>query len=257
MKHSPLSLSVILPVHDQEDQIKANFVRIFEYLSKFNAEIIVIESGSKDNSVRLIKGLKKRYDFRFIQPSGLGRGLVLKEGIKIAKGDIIGYFDTDLAVPLKYLDITLSKFDQGYDVVSGNRYLKRSKARRKLSRYIESKVYIYLVRLLYLSKITDFQCGFKFFKSDFIKKAISKVDDNRWFWDTNILLLAEKTNRKICQLPVEFADTDKTTVKHSDIVYFIKQVAVNRATSSLVSENEEVEEEEMVSAQRRKVQSTR
>ncbi len=214
-------------MRNQESAIKSNFSKIFQYFSKLNAEVIVVESGSTDNSVRLIRALGKKYKFKFVQPGSSGKGLAIKAGVKAATGNVIGYLDTDLAVPLKYVPEALSKFSKGYDIVIGNRYLKTSKAKRKISRYIESKAYIYLIRLLYRSKITDFQCGFKFFRADFIKDNIGKVNDNRWFFDTHILLLAEKNNLRIFSIPVEFRDTDKSTVATGDIFYFFKQAIKN------------------------------
>ncbi len=223
-------MSIILPVRNQEQEINANFPKIFEYIKKYSAEVIIVESGSTDGSVRSIRNLSKRYKFRFMQTDALGKGMALRTGIIAAQGDIIGYLDTDLAVPLKYIPGAVAKISAGCDIVIGNRYKKTSHAKRKLGRYIESKAYIYLIRLLYRSRITDFQCGFKFFRADFLKANLNKVEDNRWFFDTKLVLLAEKQGRRICQLPVEFADTERSTVSSKDVFYFIKQTFTDRFT---------------------------
>ncbi len=196
-------------------------------MSRYGAEVIAVESGSTDGSVALLRRMSRRYKFRLMHVQALGKGLALRTGMNAAKGNVIGYLDTDLAVPLKYVPAALKKINDGCDVVIGNRYMKASNAKRKLGRYIESKIYIYLIRLLYLSRITDFQCGFKFFRADFLRENLKGVNDNKWFFDTKLVLLAERQHKRICSMPVEFRDTDKSTVSTRDIFYFIRQAFSN------------------------------
>ena len=226
-----MRLSLILPVHNQEAAIAGNnFDRIFEYIRsmRLDCEVIVVENGSTDDSVKMLRALRKRYRFRLIISKRSGRGLALRLGVASAHGDIIGYMDTDLAVPPKYLARMMREFERGYDLVIGNRYVKGAKSKRNVLRYIESKIYICAIRALYSSRITDFQCGFKFFRSDLIRRSIGKVNDDRWFFDTEILILAERSGARICQMPVSFFDTKGSTVKLSDSIYFIGQIIKNR-----------------------------
>lgn len=224
-----LKLSVILPVKNQEENIKRNFTEIYNYLKKHDAEIIVVESNSTDGSLDLLKRLNKKYKFILYHTTGKGEGKAIKAGVKIASGGIIGYFDMDLAVPLKFVDGMLEAFDNGdYDIVIGNKYLKESVAHRNMTRWIASRGYNSLVKLILNSKVGDHQCGFKFYKSSFIKKYISQVKDDKCFFDCEILILAQNKKKKIYELPVEFYDREQTTLRFKDIVYFWNKIIETR-----------------------------
>ncbi len=216
-----MELSVILPVHNQKLQIKRNFNRILSYLNKIGAEVIVVENGSTDGSLGELKKLSKRYGFKLVVLKESGRGLALKKGIERARGTAIGYLDTDLGVPLRYIANAQKELRRS-DLVIGNRYINGAKAKRTATRWLASKAYIALVRFAYGSKITDFQCGFKFFMADFAKAASKKISDNRWFFDTKLILIAEHEGKKICELPVSFSEKRWSTVRINDPLYFIK-----------------------------------
>lgn len=226
-----MRLSLILPVHNQSGMIAQNNLgRVFDYIRSrgLDCEVIVVENGSTDDSLEMLSKLRDRYSFRLIISKRSGRGLAIKLGVAAAHGDIVGYMDTDLAVPPRHLGRMMMEFERGYDLVIGNRYVRGAKARRNLLRYIESKIYIWIIRAVYSSKITDFQCGFKFFRSDFIKRNIGRVSDERWFFDTAILIIAERSGARISQLPVTFFDTKVSTVKLSEPIYFIREIIRNR-----------------------------
>ncbi len=224
-----MKLSVILPVKNQEENIRRNFGSIYRFLKKHKAEIIVVESNSTDGSLELLKELNKKYSFILHHTNGKGEGKAIKEGIEIATGDIIGYFDMDLAVPLRFVDNALGSFENGnYDIVIGNKYLKESSAHRDISRRIASRTYNLLVKTVLNSKIGDHQCGFKFYRKGFVKRNIKAVKDDKCFFDAEMLLLAQNKKARICELPVEFYDREQTTLRMKDIAYFFRKVVETR-----------------------------
>jgi Glycosyltransferases involved in cell wall biogenesis len=224
------SLSVILPVHNQELQIRKNLDKMLGYLERIGAETIIVENGSTDSSIEKINAARQTHRFIFIKTRVPGRGHALKMGVAAAHGGIIGYMDTDLAVSLRYIPKVLREMSD-YDIVIGNRYKKGAIPRRSAGRYIESKLYIWLIRCAYGSKVGDFQCGFKFFRADFLKSNMHRIKDDKWFFDTKIVLLAEKEGRRIFELPVNFTERKKSTVKISDPLYFIKSVISDKLFS--------------------------
>ncbi len=225
-----MSLSVILPVHNQELQIRKNLDKTLNYLERMGAEPIIVENGSTDSSVEEINAARKTHRFIFIKTKESGKGHALKVGAASAHGGIIGYMDTDLGVPLRYIPKALRAMSE-YDIVIGNRYKKGAISRRSVLRYIESKLYIWLIQCAYSSKVGDFQCGFKFFRANFLKSNMHRIKDDKWFFDTKIILLAEKEGRRIFELPVNFTERKKSTVKISDPLYFIKSVIVDKLLS--------------------------
>ncbi|MGC8567849.1 MAG: glycosyltransferase family 2 protein [Candidatus Micrarchaeia archaeon] len=218
----PARLNLVLPVKNQA-RYKSNFIRIFEYAKAINASVMVVESGSTDNSYQMLEELKKNYVFELVHIEEKGKGRAVKYGLGHAKESIAGFIDTDLAVSLSYISKALTKFDEGYDMIIGNRYAPSTNTKRKISRLFESKAYIWLIHLLYGSKIEDFQCGFKFVRTKYLPALLSYANDDSWFFDTQLVLAAEKEGLKIFVLPVKFSDNNNTTVRFKDIFYLFKE----------------------------------
>ncbi|MCX6819491.1 MAG: hypothetical protein NT129_05860 [Candidatus Aenigmarchaeota archaeon] len=113
------------------------------------------------------------------------------------------FSDADLSADISQTKNMISEIRKGADICIGSRYMPRAKTNRSLTRRITSNTYVFFVKLLFNTKITDFPCGFK----AFIKKAlpiILKAKDNRWFWDTEMLLKSERKGLKIKQMPVHW-----------------------------------------------------
>jgi len=213
-----MRVSVILPIRNQEKNIIKNFDNICKFLKRRDIETIVVMSGrSEDNSLKLLKGLRKKYGFRLLY-GDKGRGNALRTGIRAAKGDVIGYFDTDLAVPLRFVPEAIRKCRE-YDLVIGSRYLKRSNAERRWNRYIASKVFNSMVRVFLGSDIVDHLCGFKFFRRRFILKHLNEMRDPHWFFDVEMLLMAKRENARVYEMPVDYKEGTSTTAKASDAFY--------------------------------------
>lgn len=220
-----MKLSIILPVKNQEENIKKNFASICNYLDKYDSEIIVVESNSTDSSLPLLEELNKKYKFILYTTTGKGEGKAIKEGVRIASGDIIGYFDMDLSVPLKFIDDVVRRFESSDDdIVVGNKYLKQSKAQRTMVRLVVSRVFNGILRVVFNSRVGDHACGFKFYKASFIKTSILQVKDDRSFFDDEMLLLAQAKNAKIYELPVEFYESGQTTLRFNDILYILQKI---------------------------------
>ena len=207
-------ITIILPVHNEEKTLEANVELLRKSLKK-DYEIILAEDGSTDNTVAIAKKLK---DVILITSSKrLGRGLALSNAIRQAKGERIIYMDADLATELPHIKDML---EQNYDIVTGSRLLPGSVVtNRSAIREFFSKSYNLLIRLLFNSKIKDHQCGFKAFKRTVIP-LLETVQDHHWFWDTELLIRAQKQGLSVKEIPVKWADRKNSKVKlHTDIIY--------------------------------------
>jgi glycosyltransferase AglD len=132
---------------------------------------------------------------------------------------VLVYMDLDLATDLKHLKPLVEAITiEGYDFSTGSRMLHESKAERTASRSISSKTYNFLVRHMLGSKLHDHQCGFKAFKREPLMQIIDKVEANHWFWDTEIMVRAQRTGYKVKEIAVEWKsgkDTKVNLVKDS------------------------------------------
>ena len=199
-------ISIVIPAYNEAERLEKNIETLIDFLEKNykEFEIIITEDGSTDGTDRIAESLAIRYPFvhHIHSDKRLGKGKAVLNGIKNAKGDIVVYMDADLSTDLHHLKEVVNAVEDGYDMVVGSRLLKESRTSRPFTRDFPSKVYNFLVRFLLKSEIHDHQCGFKAFRRDSILKIADKARDNHWFWDTEILVLAQRDGMKIKEIPV-------------------------------------------------------
>ncbi len=217
-------ISVILPVRNEAKIIKTNLEKITNHLNSLNYdyEIIIGEDSSTDKTLEVAKKLTSPNVKLFSSPKRLGRGLTIKKAIAASKGDIIVYMDIDLAADLNMLSELILSIENGADISTGSRLLPTSKVcGRSLIRTIFSKGYNLFLRTLFPTKIYDHQCGFKAFRKYSLLKSnlLSEVNDNHWFWDSELLIRGQIKGLKVTEIPIKWTDRKETGVKlHSDIV---------------------------------------
>jgi len=208
-------LSLVFPVYNEEKNLEKNMIKTMEFLNKLKTgyEIIIAEDGSTDRTYEIGLRLSKKYkNIRVLHSSiKLGRGKALKRAFFLAKGKYVGYMDIDLATDLKSLK-DLIRYVKKYDVVTGSRYLKNSKIKRTHKRIFLSWSYNFLARLLFNSRIHDHQCGFKAFKKKVVVRLNKLSNADHWFWDTEILILAQKYGYSVREFPVSWKESRKTKV---------------------------------------------
>ena len=98
--------------------------------------------------------------------------------------------------------------------------MKESNTRRTLKRLILSKGYTFLIRIFFHTRITDFQCGFKAVNKKIVKEIIPKIIDKGWFFDSELILIAEKNKYKIKQLPVKWNENKGSKVDIIKTIYY-------------------------------------
>jgi glycosyltransferase involved in cell wall biosynthesis len=146
-----------------------------------------------------------------------GRGSALSEAAKNVSGEIFCYFDVDLATDLVAIPALIRAIKDGADIATGSRLLTNSKITRSISREIKSRGFNGLVRLFLGSRLRDHQCGFKAFRRSRLLPLLDQVYDTHWFWDTEILVWAQRQGYNIIEIPVLWTEGPGTTVKNQDI----------------------------------------
>ncbi len=212
-----VEVSLILPAYNEAERLKGTVQQVANALYKITPsfEIIIAEDGSTDETDRIARELAKEYPYikHMHSKDRLGRGKALNHAFKSSKGEILAYIDVDLATDLKHLEELINSIsEEGYDFSMGSRMLKESDVKRSFTRLIASKGFNLLTRLLLKSEIKDHQCGFKAFKREPLFDILDEVKDNHWFWDTEILVRAQRRGYKIKELPVKWRCGSKTKV---------------------------------------------
>lgn len=210
-------VSLILPAYNEAERLKNTVQQVVDALYKVTSsfEIIIAEDGSTDGTDKIAEELAKEYPHIQHQHSKdrLGRGKALNRAFKSSKGERLAYIDVDLATDLKHLEELINSISgERYDFSTGSRMLKESDVKRSFTRLIASKGFNLLTRLLLESKIKDHQCGFKAFKREPLFAILDEVKDEHWFWDTEILVRAQRKGYMIKEFPVRWRCGSKTKV---------------------------------------------
>ena len=144
-----------------------------------------------------------------------GRGLALKEAWTTSTADVVSYMDADLSTDLVHLPKLIEMVVSGKcEVAIGTRLARGSKTKRSLKREITSRGYVAMIRATFPRlKITDAQCGFKALSRRAVNEIVPLIENRMWFFDTEMLILAQRKGLKIRELPVHWVEDPDTKVK--------------------------------------------
>ena len=223
---SRYSVDVVIPVHNEGKTLKSSIIKLTKYLEanvSFDWRIIVADNASKDNTPEVSKELESRFKKVFyMRLPQKGRGRALRHSWLISNADVMCYMDADLSTDLKYLnDLVEPLAKNKYDVAIGSRLKRGAKViNRSLRREIISRAYNIFIRIIFPGyKIKDAQCGFKAITNEAIHKIAPLIKDNKWFFDTELLLKALKLGYRINELPVIWVDDRTSTVNVVDTAW--------------------------------------
>ena len=218
---SKTRVTAIIPVFNDRASLERALPVSIETLSRITPEfeIIIAEDGSTDGSTEYARDYAEK-DLRvrlLHNDTRQGRGTALNRAIQEAKGAVICYYDVDLATGMQHLPELIAKIEDGADISTGSRLLPASDIIRTGGREIASRNYNLLVRVILGSRIHDHQCGFKGFRKDRVLPLLSAIRDKHWFWDTELLVRAERSGYTIAEFPVHWRAGRGTTVRMKDI----------------------------------------
>jgi glycosyltransferase AglD len=216
-----IEVTAIIPVFNDRPALEVALKKSVETLSGVtnDFEILVAEDGSTDGSteyVRQYESLDSRVRLLH-SDERQGRGRALNRAIRESKGVIVCYYDVDLATDMQHLPALISAIRDGSDISTGSRLLPASDIMRTEGREIASRSYNFLVRFFLSSRIYDHQCGFKAFRKERILPLLPTIRSNHWFWDTEILVRAQRAGYRVSELPVRWRAGKGTTVKFKDV----------------------------------------
>jgi len=214
-------ITAIIPVYNDRQSLEVAIPTSIDILSKCSTgfELVVAEDGSNDGGAELVRRFEQTDSRVRLMHSDerLGRGKALNRAILGAKGRIVCYYDVDLATDMQHLSELIDTIRKGADVATGSRLLPESDIKRTEGREIASRSYNFLVRLFLGSRLYDHQCGFKAFNRDRILPLLPHIQSNHWFWDTEILVRAQRIGYNVKEFPVRWRAGKGTTVRIKDV----------------------------------------
>ena len=205
-----LNISIVIPAYNEEDRINKTLNKIINYFNKnkYNYEIIVVDDGSTDNTVNVVKTIKNTKIIILQNNNNEGKGYSVRKGILKAKYPLVLFSDSDLATPIEELKKFIGYISNGYDIVIASRNLKGSniKVEQPIYRQLMGKTFPILVNLIALRGFKDTQCGFKLLKTDAAKKIVKFQTFKKFAFDVELLFIAKKLGYKIKETPVVWID---------------------------------------------------
>lgn len=215
-------VSVVLPAYNEEATIEETVETTIDTLEGFlpsdGFEIIVAEDGCEDRTPEIASRLVDE-DSRvrhFHGEERLGRGGAVEAAFRVANGDVLVFFDTDLATDMRHLEELVESIrSEGYDVATGSRWIAGNEADRSMKRGGASRVFNGLVRTALPSDLKDHQCGFKAFDRETAFALFDATEDDHWFWDTEVLVRAQHMGYRVKEFPVAWTEESDTKVDFS------------------------------------------
>jgi glycosyltransferase involved in cell wall biosynthesis len=213
------TLNIALPVYNEEVELAQSVRTLVRFLAAnladFDWRVTIADNASTDRTLAIAQELAATEpSVNVVHLPAKGRGRAVKRVWTEDTADIVGYMDIDLSTDLKHLPPLVHALQNGYDVALGSRNLRPSQvSNRSLTRTITSKGYIFLIRMMFPVTFSDAQCGFKAVTRRAVCELVPKVVDDEWFFDTELLILAEEARLRIFEEPVTWTDNPGSTVR--------------------------------------------
>jgi len=214
--HKP-TVEIVLPVYNEEDELEAHTLKLRKFVdtqTNYSWDITIADNASNDSTASIGEKLAKKNGINYVRIARKGRGRAVKQLWLESKADIVMYMDIDLSTDLKHLTPLVKALTSGADIAIGSRLLPGSEVeKRELRREFISRAYNLMIKILFMTRFSDAQCGFKGMTKKATMELIPHIEDNDWFMDTELLVIAEKSGYKIYEEAVRWVDTPGSTVR--------------------------------------------
>ncbi len=219
------TVDVVVPVYNEERALPESIPVLQEFLSspKFPYEwkIIIGDNASIDNTPAVGRMLEDKSggQVEYVRIERKGRGFALKQIWGASQADVRSYMDVDLSTGLEaFPALVRAVAEEGYGMAIGSRLARGAKTTRSLTRTTLSRGYNVMIKAMFWTRFSDAQCGFKAVSREAAQRILPFVEDNNWFFDTELLILAEKMGYRVCDVPVEWIEDADTRVKIASTV---------------------------------------
>ena len=200
--------SIVIPAYNESARIGATLEKVLGFIhsQRWDAEVIVVNDGSRDNTVEIVQSFAaKDPALRLIEnPGNRGKGYSVRNGMLHARGNIVLFSDADLSSPIEESVKLIAALEAGADVAIGSRWLRAETQTRRqpVHRQVFGRIFNILLRLTLGLQFADTQCGFKAFRQSATQAIFPWQKIERWGFDPEILFLARKFGFKVKEVPV-------------------------------------------------------
>ncbi|MET7375686.1 dolichyl-phosphate beta-glucosyltransferase [Micromonospora arida] len=210
-------LDVVIPVYNEEADLGPCVRRLHAHLSAhfpYPFQITVADNASVDDTLKVADGLAAELPgVEVLHLDAKGRGRALSAAWSASSAPVLAYMDVDLSTDLAALLPLVAPLISGHsDLAIGTRLARTSRVVRGTKREVISRAYNLLLRGALAARFSDAQCGFKAIRADVAAELLPLVRDTGWFFDTELLVLAQRAGLRIHEVPVDWVDDPDSRV---------------------------------------------
>ncbi|MGA5306268.1 glycosyltransferase [Micromonospora taraxaci] len=210
-------LDVVIPVYNEETDLGPCVRRLHAHLTEhfpYPFRITIADNASVDDTPALADGLATELPgVDVLHLEAKGRGRALSAAWSASSAPVLAYMDVDLSTDLAALLPLVAPLISGHsDLAIGTRLARTSRVVRGAKREVISRAYNLLLRGALAARFSDAQCGFKAIRADVAGELLPLVRDTGWFFDTELLVLAQRAGLRIHEVPVDWVDDPDSRV---------------------------------------------
>lgn len=216
-----MKILIALPVYNEEMILKNSVTKLYDFCLKNLADdwqIIIADNRSTDQTAAIAQNMAGQGPaVQYLSVAQKGKGAAIRAAWEQNEADIYCFMDADLATDLAGLPALIEAIRAGNDLAVGSRFLPGSKVSRSLARKLTSRIYRLILKILLGLKANDAPCGFKAINQKIKEEILPRVKNSQWFFDSELVVLAEKKGYRLKEIPVVWHDprkgSDKSRVK--------------------------------------------
>ena len=215
---TPPEIEIVVPVHDEEAALALSVRRLHRFLSTefpFSWRIVIADNASTDATPEVAAALARDLpSVSFLRLERKGRGRALRAAWSVSDAQVVCYMDVDLSTDLRGLLPLVAPLLSGHsDLAIGTRLAHGARVVRGPKREVISRGYNAILRTALRARFSDAQCGFKAVRADLVEHLLPAIRDDGWFFDTELLVLAQRRGLRIHEVPVEWVDDPDSRVR--------------------------------------------
>ena len=218
------SVDIVIPVYNEEHVLARSVETLRVFLRDglpHTWRIVIADNASTDTTLAVAEGLAQQYpgEVAVVHLLQKGRGRALRAAWLGSDADVLAYMDVDLSTDLSALPPLVDAIAvEGYVVAIGSRLARGARTTRSFRREVISRAYNLLIKAIHFTRFSDAQCGFKAVSRRAARELVPLIKNEEWFFDTELLILAEKRGYRIREIPVRWLEDPDTRVKIASTV---------------------------------------
>jgi glycosyltransferase involved in cell wall biosynthesis len=213
----PARIDIVVPVYNEQEVLEDSIRRLHDYCSAeldHDWRIVIADNASTDATLPLARELAAALErTTVLHLERKGRGRALRTAWSASDADVLCYMDVDLSTDLRALPPLISALASGHsEVAIGTRLAPGSRVVRGRKRELISRSYNRLLRVTLKARFSDAQCGFKAIRADAARRLLPQIADQGWFFDTELLICAQRHGMRIHEVAVDWIDDPDSRV---------------------------------------------